>query len=49
MRSLNGKKYSYCGPKTNLEMRLNPDGTPKARFEPIIKVDEVCMHHDYNY
>jgi len=49
MRSLSGKKYSYCVPNTNLEMRLNPDGTPKPVFEPINKVDEVCMHHDYNY
>jgi len=49
LRALNGKKYSYCGPNTNLEMRLNPDGTPKPGFEPINKVDEVCMHHDYNY
>jgi len=49
MRSLNGEKYSYCGPNTNLEMRLNPDGTPKAGFEPINKIDEVCMHHDHNY
>jgi len=30
-------------------MRLNPDWTPKPEFEPINKVDEVCMHHDYNY
>jgi len=30
-------------------LRLNPDGTPKPGFEPINKVDEVCMHHDYNY
>jgi len=49
MRSLNSKKYSYCGPITNLELRLNPDGTPKPGVEPINKVDEVCMHHDYNY
>jgi len=48
-RALNGKKYSYCGPNTNLEMRLNPNGTPKPGFEPINKVDEVCMHHNYNY
>jgi len=46
IRSLNGKKYSYCGPNMNLEMRLNPDRTPKPGFEPIDKVDEVCMHHD---
>ena len=24
-------------------------GQPKPGFEPINKVDEVCMHHDYNY
>jgi len=49
IRSLNGKQYSYCGPNKNLEMRLNPDGTPKSGFEPINKVHEACMHHDYNY
>jgi len=49
MRTLNGKKYSYCGPNTNLEMRLNPDETLKLEFEQIYRVDEVCMHHDYNY
>ena len=49
LHELNGKKYSYCGPNTDLKKRLNPDGTPKPGFEPVNKVDEVCMHHDYNY
>ena len=49
LRTLKGKKYSYCGPNTNLDLRLNPDGTPKPGYGPINKVDEICMHHDYNY
>ena len=49
LRDTSFKKYSYCGPNTNLEKRLNPDGTPKPGYEPINKVDNICMHHDYNY
>ena len=49
LRDTSGKKYSYCGPNTNLEMTLNEAGTPKPGYEPINAVDNVCMHHDYNY
>ena len=49
MRSLSGKKYSFCGPNTNLDARLNPDNTPKANSQPINKVDEICMKHDIQY
>jgi len=49
LHDTSGKKYSYCGPNTNLEKRLNPDGTPKPGFGPINSVDNICMHHDYNY
>jgi hypothetical protein len=42
-------KFSYCRLSTNLKKHLNSDGTPKSGFEPITEVDEVCMHHDYNY
>ena len=44
-----GKKYSYCGPGTDLDKRLNSDGTPKPGYEPINKIDQICLHHDYNY
>ena len=36
-------------PGTDLEKRLNLDGSPKAGYEPINKVDNICMHDDYNY
>ena len=49
LHDTSGKKYSYCGPNTNLEKRLNPDGTPKPGYGPINAVDNICMHHDYNY
>lgn len=49
MRDLTGKKYSFCGPNTDLKARLNPDGTPKEWSKPINKVDEICMKHDIDY
>jgi hypothetical protein len=49
LRTLRGKKYSYCGPNTNLTERLNPDDTPKEWSKPINKVDEVCLRHDLAY
>ena len=49
LRSLKGKKYSFCGPNTNLTERLNPDDTPKEWSKPINKVDEVCLRHDLAY
>ena len=49
LHTLSGKKYSYCGPNTNLKKRLNPDKTPKDFSKPINKVDEICMRHDIAY
>jgi Domain of unknown function (DUF5679)/Phospholipase A2-like domain len=49
LRSLTGKKYSFCGPNTRLEERLNSDDTPKEWSKPINKVDEVCLRHDLAY
>jgi hypothetical protein len=49
LRTLKGKKYSFCGPNTNLTERLNPDDTPKEWSKPINKVDEVCLKHDLAY
>lgn len=49
LRTLKGKKYSFCGPNTNLHERLNPDDTPKEWSKPINKVDEVCLKHDLAY
>ena len=36
-------------PNTNLNIRLNPDETPKDWSKPINKVDAVCMRHDIEY
>ena len=49
LRTLKGKKYSFCGPNTKLDERLNPDDTPKEWSKPINKVDEICLHHDLAY
>lgn len=49
LRTLRGKKYSFCGPNTNLNNRLNSDDTPKEWSKPINKIDEVCLHHDLAY
>src|ERR1051325_9825670 len=48
LRTLKGKKYSFCGPNTNLIERLNPDDTPKEWLKSINKVDKVCLRHDLN-
>ena len=39
----------YCGPGTRLDLKLNEDGTPKPGFEPIDRVDEAAMKHDFAY
>ena len=49
LRTLKGKKYSFCGPNTNLAKRLNTDDTPKEWSKPINKVDAVCLQHDLAY
>jgi Phospholipase A2-like domain len=36
-------------PFTELDERLNEDGTPKPGREPYNQIDEIAMHHDYNY
>ena len=41
--------YSFCGPSTKLNQRLNPDGTAKDWSQPINKVDGICMNHDKAY
>jgi len=49
LHTLSGKKYNYCGPKTNLRKRLNPDKTSRDFSKPVNKVDEICMRHDIAY
>ncbi len=42
-------KYSFAGPGTKLEERLNPDDTPKEWSKPVNRVDEAAYHHDLAY
>ena len=42
MYDLKGNQYSYCGPGTDLNKRLNPDDTAKDLYKPINKVDSIC-------
>ena len=39
----------YCGPGTRLDLKLNEDGTPKPRFEPVDRVDKAALKHDLAY
>ena len=39
----------YCGPGTRLDLKLNADGMPKPGFEPVDRVDEAAMKHDWSY
>ena len=40
----------YCGPGTNLELHLQPDGkTPKPGWEPVDRIDKAALHHDFYY
>ena len=44
-----GQKYNFCGPGTDLDARLNADGSPKAHSKPINSLDEGCRKHDLAY
>ena len=41
--------HSFTGPGTNLELRLNPDDTPKEWSKPIDRDDEIAYQHDLAY
>ena len=41
--------YSFCGPGTNLNKRLDEAANPKPWSKPKNTVDEVCMRHDIDY
>lgn len=43
------KKFSYCGPGTDLKKRLDENGNPKAGYEPINGLDTACLAHDKAY
>ena len=41
--------YSFAGPGTRLDKRLNPDLTPKEWSKPINRVDDAAYQHDICY
>ena len=44
-----GQSMNFMGPHTRLDLRLNPDGTPKANSIPISKSDFESYKHDLAY
>ena len=42
-------RMNYWGPGTDLNKKLNFDGTPKAGFEPVDRIDEAALKHDKAY
>ena len=41
--------YSYCGPGTRLDIRLNKNNQTDPGEEPINAIDEACRIHDLAY
>ena len=41
--------HNFTGPGTNLEKRLNSDGTPKYWSMPVNRVDKAAYNHDVCY
>jgi hypothetical protein len=41
--------HSFTGPGTRLDLRLNPDGTPKEWSKPVDRVDNAAYIHDLAY
>jgi hypothetical protein len=46
---LNPRKYSFAGPGTKLENRLDENDIPKDFSKPINDLDEAAYHHDLIY
>jgi hypothetical protein len=49
LRTLAGRRYNYCGPNTRLQRRMTLNGTIRDGSEPINRVDEISMRHDFAY
>src|SRR6218665_3714355 len=41
--------HSFTGPSTRLDLRLNPDGTPKTFSKPVDRVDNAALRQDLAY
>ena len=40
---------NFAGPGTRLDLRLNPNGTPKDSSKPVDRVDDAAYRHDMAY
>ena len=50
LRTPSLRRYNFCGPNTQLDRRLNHDGTtPQHWSKPINKIDEISLRHDIAY
>ena len=38
--------YSYLGPNTNLNIRLDENDYPRVGEEPVLKIDQLALYHD---
>ena len=41
--------YSYCGPGTRLDIRLDDNNQPRPGEEPVNAIDRACHAHDVAY
>jgi hypothetical protein len=41
--------YSFCGPNSRLDIRLDENGNPKPGGEPISGLDQIAYIHNYTY
>ena len=41
--------YSFCGPGTRLDLRLDENDNPRIDSLPINRIDEQCLEHDKAY
>ena len=41
--------YSYLGPSSRLDIRLDKNDQPKSGEQPVSPTDELALHHDIAY
>ena len=41
--------YSYLGPASGLDIRLNENDQPRHGEEPVSPTDQLALHHDIAY
>ena len=43
------ESYSYLGPGSRVDIRLDDNDQPKPGEEPVSPTDELALHHDIAY